>query len=158
MMSLLIAQKYRHRQKILCFLQRQIDEQYSPNAIAEDLELTLSELAVKCNLSEQEILKQIDFLHAEKEIEITEREWTMKYLIVQKGTIAFYDGKYIRSGWKSLLDSSYDVIKIVSAIVLLGIAVFTFITNIIDTKRNKREIETMRDEIERLKKMSTMPY
>jgi len=152
MRKFFINSKFRHRHKILGTLQERLDSENHPNAMPEDIELTFSTLVDKSGLSESEVLKQIDYLRSEEEIDINERNnYSMSYVILRKGTVAYFDDKYLRLGWKNFLENVYDIVKIISAIVLLAIATSTYISNIIDTKKNKKEIQKMQDDIKAIK-------
>lgn len=148
---LFVSQKYTHRHKILGTLNWKLDEGYSPSAMLNEIALTLSSLSNKSGLTEKEIIRQIDYLNLEGEIDITELDYTSYYLILDKGTAAYNDDKYLQLGWKNFLDNTYDIVKIISAIVLLIIATSTFILNIIDTKHNKKEIQELRNDVRNIK-------
>jgi len=145
---MLLKKKYCDRHRVLKALQEKQEEGWRPDSIgSEDIELSGSEIAELARLREKDVWAQIDFLAFEKEIVVHEKnDFSIYYFICQKGTVSYYDRKYIYTGRKELLNDIYDWMKTVSTIVLLIIATITFILNIISTKNNTKEIQKLKVE------------
>jgi hypothetical protein len=147
-----IKRKYLVRHKILETLQErlsQFDGQEHLNI--EKVELTLQELSRASDLIEKEILEQIDFLNEIQELDCNWRQGVQNFLVLKKGTIAYFDRKYLYEGRKEFWNDTYDIIKTVSAVMLLVIAVITFVMNLIDTRQNKKDINNLKTELKQLK-------
>lgn len=158
MRKLLINRKYLHRHKILGALQIKLDEGGRPDAMPEDIELSYRMLIEKSGLTEQEVLKQLDHLSQEDEINIEERNFNLCYLILRKGTIAYHDAKYLNLGWKSFIDSAYDIGKTISVFFLLILAIATFLSNRFEMKQNKKEMEQMKVDIKNIRDSSNKSH
>lgn len=150
------AKKHRNRHHILKTL-----EDYRTNDERIDLtdwlesSLDFPELVTKSNLTEQEVIEQLQFLINEKEIHEEElRPLDCVYIITKAGTVAYYDKKYLNLGFREFLNNSYDVLKNLSTAILLIFAIISFTTNHIETTKNKAEIENLKNEIKTLKKVS----
>lgn len=147
-----IKRKYKVRHQILGALQGHYNKFNRPDDIdTSAIELSWSELTAGAGLKDDQLLEHIDHLLINGEIYNNENNYNSSYLILQKGTTAFYDRKYIEIGNKEARDLLYDRIKIVSAIVLLVIAVFTFLRNVMATEKNTLEIERLKNEVKTLK-------
>jgi hypothetical protein len=145
---MLIKRKYLVRHKILETLQErlsQFDGQEDLNI--EEIELTLQELSHASHVSEKEILEQTDFLNEIEEIDCYWKQRVQYFLILKKGTIAYFERKYLNEGRKEFWNDTYDIIKTVSAVMLLVIAVFTFFMNLIDIRKNNKDIEKIKIEL-----------
>jgi hypothetical protein len=145
--------KYQDRHIIL----KTLEEHYQINRANTDwieMGLDFSELVSKSNLKEQEVSEQLHFLVNEKEIVDEElRHLDILYIISGAGKAAFYDKKYLVIGRREFLDNCYDVLKNISTAILLIFAVVTFTTNLIEARKNKLEIESLRNEVNQLKKV-----
>lgn len=150
-----IKRKFRNRHKILEALQIQYNKNHLPDALSVDMELSWGKLTEACGLNDKEVLEQIDFLLISDEIYNNEIDYNSSYLILQKGTTAFYDKKYPNMGIKEFKDDLYDILKLVSGFVLLLITIITFTKNIMTTERNSREIQNLKMDVQNLK--SSMP-
>jgi hypothetical protein len=151
-MQLLIRKKHIHRHRILKALQEYYDNHWMPDLGDVDVSLSFSELVEICKLSEKQVREQLPFLQRENEVGYLEINYSSYYYISNEGTISLYDKKHYSVGTKMFLEEIYDMVKNVSAILLLLIAMITFTINLIDTKNNKKEIQTLKTEIERIKK------
>lgn len=151
-----INRKYKNRHLFLKALQLYLEKNDRPDAYAlEDFSLTFPKLVELSNLTEKEIYGQIDYLENEGEINIEHTEdYSAFYFISKNGTIAYYDKKYLNLGKKEFLNDLYDIIKNISAIILLVIAIISFIINFLDTQKNKKEIEQIKVKVEKLSKSS----
>lgn len=149
---LFIKRKFVIRHKILQALQICYNQRYRPDSVdSREFELSWPQLKEATGLNDEDILEQIDVLLTNDEVYNNEEDFNSSYLILQKGTIAFYDKKYLNLGIKEFKDDLYDIVKLVSAVVLLVIAVISFVRNIINTEKNSRDIEELKREILLLK-------
>lgn len=147
-MIMFVKRKYIDRHRILQVLQENQDQNLEYDENQTNFEpLSFSELVRKSGLSETQVYAQVDLLAKEDEISIDPLGAKMYYMVIRNGTIAYFDGKYLNQGKKELRDEVYDKLKIISTIVLLSIAIISFIVNIIETRKNKKEIETLKREI-----------
>jgi len=149
-----INRKYKNRHLFLEALQLYLEKNDRPDAYAlEDFSLTFPKLVELSNLTEKEIYGQIDYLEKEGEINIEHtKDYSTFYFISKNGTIAYYDKKYLNLGKKEFLNDLYDIIKNISAIILLVITIISFIINFLDTQKNKEEIEQIKVKVEKLSK------
>jgi len=149
-----INKKYRNRHLFLKTLQLYFEKNDRPDQHTfEEVSLTFSKLVELSNLTEKEIYEEMDYLEKEGEINIEQTEhFSTFYFISRNGTIAYYDKKYLNLGKKEFLNDTYDILKNISAIILLVIAVITFIINFLDTRKNKKEIEQIKVKVEKLSK------
>ena len=133
-----------------------MSESYRPDAIdSSEFELSWNELTEAAGLSDKQIQEQIDFLLLAEEINANEVNFNSCYMILQKGTTSFFDKKYLSIGRKEFKDDIYDVLKLLSGVVLLLIAVISFARNVLVTERNNREIEQLKNEVRALKSQIT---
>jgi len=147
-----IRKKYINRHKILKALQLSYNNNYRPDDFdTSAIELSWTELTGATGLGEEEVLAQIDVLLINDEIFNNEINFNSSYLILQRGTTAYYDEKYLTIGKKEFKENLYDKLKLISGAVLLIIAVLTFAKNFIVTERNSEEIEVLKGEIQDLK-------
>jgi hypothetical protein len=146
------AKKYRNRHIVLKTLEEHYRTTYIESTDWIEYGLFFEDLVSKSKLSELEVNEQLQCLINEKEVVDEElRHLDILYIISPAGRSTFYDKKYLDIGKREFLNNSYDVLKNISAVILLIIAITTFITNFIDTRKNKAEIESLRNEISKLK-------
>ncbi|MEN5231522.1 hypothetical protein [Sphingobacterium faecium] len=112
-----------------------------------EIELSFMEVVQKSNLTEKEVYREIDYLEKEKEIHIDEINYSTYYLILKQGSVSYFDKKYLELGRKNFRDNLFDNLKIISSFILLLIAVITFIVNLLETRKNRTEIEKLKNEI-----------
>lgn len=96
------------------------------------------------------LLDTLHYLTTTKEIHCTMELDNSKFLILENGRNSFIENKYQSLGRKELRDYIFDIIKIISTIILLTIAVYSFVQNIYVTKQNKSEIEKLKTDIQKL--------
>ncbi|HMR82633.1 MAG TPA: hypothetical protein PKE30_05860 [Niabella sp.] len=158
---MLIRNKFKARHRILKELAKHYNDNYDPTGDQTDYLISFNTLRDKMPFNEVDFEKNLHFLIFEKEVETTgnpydEIDWISTYYFISvKGLASFYDKKYISLGKGQLLTGVYDVIKILSAIVLLLIAIITFIRNMIITDKNQKEIQSLKNEIILLKKQNS---
>ncbi len=147
-----ISEEYRIRHKILGALQSlQIPyDELDPSYSMEDFTLTLKGIASKAKLSKEKILTQIDYLIAEKNIELQWNIDTPYFIITQIGIIAFHEKKYLKSGKTSFYSSLKETISSFSTLALVIIAIATFISNYRDVKQNAKDIQALKEEVQKL--------
>ncbi len=151
-MPILINRKHQICHKILHTLSKYNDDNHSPGVIdAKEFSLLFSELVERSNLNENDVSYQLDYVIYEQEVFTFEQDFNDYYYITQKGKIAYNDKKHLTIGRREFWNDTYDIIKTISAIVILIIAVITFINNLIETKENKKEIKSVKIELQKLK-------
>lgn len=101
------------------------------------------------------LLDNLDYLRSIKEIYCSDQFDKSKFLIYSSGSHSYRDKKYLREGVKDQINYIYDIVKTISVIVLLGIAIWTFAQNLYQTKKNKDEIEQLKNEVLELRKNQT---
>ena len=147
-----IKKKYSNRHQILKVLQEYFESKDRADLNdSKEVELTFTEIVKKSNLSENEVRQQLDYLQKEDELCINNINFSTYYFILRNGTISYHDKKYLNIGKKEFFSNTYDIIKTLSAIILLIIAVVTFINNLSETKTNKKQIEILKTEINDMK-------
>ena len=151
MTMMFIKKKYRIRHKLLKIFYDRYFEGNSPNADVFDTSFSFSELEKSSGLTTEQLAKTIDYLIEAQEIVFEEIDYADLYMITLKGRSTYHDKKYLYNGRKEFLSDFYDILKILSALILLIIAIVTFIQNAIDIKQNKRDIEKLKTDIEHLK-------
>ena len=152
-MKIIIRKKHRVRHKILKTLQNHYLSTWGPYLEEQDIALSLSKLVDLSKLSENDVYEQLSYLKVEKEINYLEINHSSFYIISEAGKVALYDKKHLYNGRKMLYDEVYDIVKNISAICLLIIAVTTFISNMVETKNNSKEIKILKNEIEALSEL-----
>lgn len=97
------------------------------------------------------LIDNLDYLRAADEIYCSMQFDNSVFAIYSAGSHAYRDKKYIRDGFKDQLNYIYDIAKTFSIIVLLLIAIWTFIKNIYQTELNKQDIKQLQKELQQLK-------
>lgn len=152
MFPFFIKEKYSIRHKILKALQEKLSKFESKQHLNQsEIELSLHELSSKTKLVEKKIIEQTDYLVSKEEINSEWDNRELNFCIIREGTISFFDKKYLEEGKKEFWNNNYDIIKTFSAVIILIIAVVTFIFNIVDTRKNKSDIEKMKIELNDIK-------
>lgn len=150
-MKIFINKKFKNRHIILETLQRRYDQVYNPNMQQGELEMSFIQLVDRSKLTEQEVIEQLDYLQLEDEISIDEIQFDYYYTLLNNGSKAFYDKKYLNIGKKEFLENIYDILKIVSTAILLTIALSTFIINTATTIKLTKEVSKLQSEVRALK-------
>ena len=146
------TKKYRNRHLILKTLQDRRQEGSGPNMLdISEVALTFTELVKESQLTESEVVEQIHYLKNENEVIEEEIINDYYYFISQAGTASYYDHKYLTRGRKEFWENTYDVLKNLSTIILLLIAIITFAGNWISSKENSVEIKALKTEMRQLK-------
>lgn len=152
-MKTIIRKKHRVRHQILKTLQDHYLSKWSPDLEEQDIALSISKLVDLSKLSENDVHEQLYYLKREKEINYLEINHSSFYIISEAGKVALYDKKHLYNGRKMLYDEVYDIVKNISAICLLIIAVTTFIDNRVETQKNTKEIKILQNEIEAFREL-----
>ena len=151
-MKVYIPKKYRNRHKLLSMFFLLYNSKYSPDLMdLQPVSLLFSSVADKSNLTDEEVSAQLDYLKNEGEIASFERNYSEYYYITQKGKIALTDNKYIAIGKREFWNDNYDIIKVISAVILLAIALISFIVNLLETKENSKQIDILKQEVLKIK-------
>ncbi len=98
------------------------------------------------NLADDDLLTNLQVLADEGEIIICDKSGiNSTFKITFKGKKSLLEKKYLSLGHKELRERIFDILKIASTTILLLIAVYTFMMNIIETYNNKKEIEKLKN-------------
>lgn len=138
---MIIKKKYTIRHKILKGLQEDL-LLHDPHGYMEEEAATSTQLAKLSGLTNGEIYSQIDFLISIEEIGRIEIDFSDKFYITTKGTIAYYNKKYIEQGRVE----SFSWFKEWAALISVIIAILVSITSILtylETKKNSDSIEVL---------------
>lgn len=146
-----INKKYKNRHIILETLQRRYEEVYNPTMQDGELEIDFKHLVEYSKLTNNEVYEQLDYLHLENEISIDEIQFQIYYIILRNGSKAYYDKKYITIGIKEFHNNFYDILKNISSVILLIIAIITFILNSFATIKLKEQVSKLQIEVQTLK-------
>lgn len=114
----------------------------------EELEMSVEEIAEQTGYTLDEIKSQIDVLHLADEIDLNWRNQVLKILCVVKGSAALNDSKYLKQGRQEFWNEAYDVVKTASTIILVSIALATFIINVLSTHENAKQIEVINNRLD----------
>ena len=98
------------------------------------------------------LLDNLDYLRTSGEIYCSMKFDQSVFAVLSPGSHAYRDKKYIHEGVKERMNYIYDIAKTVSIIVLLVIAVWTFIQNTYQTRQNKSDIERLRQELQNIRR------
>ncbi len=97
------------------------------------------------------LLDNLDYLRTVGEIYCSMEFDNSVFAIYSSGGHSYREKKYIREGVKDQLNYIYDIAKTLSVIILLLIAIWTFIRNTYQTESNKQDIKQLREEIQQMK-------
>jgi len=119
---------------------------------ANEFNLPVVVVANKLNISETYLKKCCVPLVFEKEIEYSiasdSDEEVMRVGV--NGLRSYVDKKYLLAGQKLRLDTIYDYFRLASGILLLCIALWTFISNIVTTRQNQNKIMELQQQVKHL--------
>lgn len=97
------------------------------------------------------LLDNLDYLRTTDEIHCSMQFDKSTFSILSHGSHSYRDKKYFREGVKDQLNYIYDIAKTFSVIILLLIAIWTFVKNIYQTESNKQDIEQLKKELQQIK-------
>lgn len=147
-----IKQKYLIRHKILEALQNKLSEfDHKKNINANQIELSIEDISHWTKIPISKIRENIEYLYEKNEIYLHWIKGNILLKIIRNGTISYFDKKHIQEGKKVFWSNIYERFKTISTIILVIIALVTFLFNIIDTRKNKNEIEKIKQEINQIK-------
>lgn len=96
------------------------------------------------------LLDNLNYLQTTKEIYCTMQFDNSSFAIIGLGRDSFIERKFLTEGRKEFRNSFDQKLKIISTIILLLIAITTFVINIIQTQNNKKEIENLKLQLEKV--------
>ena len=118
---------------------------------ATDRMLHYSEIEKKIpHVDKNYLLDILDYLTATKDIYCSMEFDNSKFLILPGGRVSYLEGKYPSLGSKESRDKLFDILKIVSTAILLLIAMYSVVINIYETKQNRKDLENIKTNIEKL--------
>lgn len=122
----------------------------TPDVILErELALTFSAIGSKTGLSDEVVSNHLYILKEVGDIRLFEEDdYNEYYIITTAGIAAVHDGKYLEIGKKEFGLEFDNVLKRVSTIILLLIAIITFIFNLVQTYKNKTEIDQLKKQVD----------
>lgn len=140
--------KLRHNLLRLLFVH---DLKFKPADEFEKRGLHFSELSTFLPQYDQNILlDNLDYLRTTGEIFCSMKFDNSIFMITSTGNHSYRERKYLREGVKEQINYIYDLAKTISVIILLIIAIWTFIQNLNQVKRNKDEIDILKKELKKL--------
>jgi len=96
------------------------------------------------------LLDNLDFLQHDKFIHCSMKFDDSTFHILSKGNHAFNEKTFLRDGMKDQMNYLYDIVKNISVIVLLIIGIWSFVTNITQTRKNSNRIDKQEQRIRAL--------
>ncbi|WP_316740641.1 hypothetical protein [Pedobacter antarcticus] len=69
------------------------------------------------------------------------------YLVSPKGTVAYFDRQYLIDGRESTFKKTKEIVLFSLAITTLIVTIFTFLSNVLLTKKNNEEIKVLQKEM-----------
>ncbi|MBN8697155.1 MAG: hypothetical protein J0L87_11560 [Bacteroidetes bacterium] len=149
--------KYKIRHKILEVLQKHQDYVYSltkpPEQLYQfELALDVEQISSLTKYSEIEVVSEIEILLDRNQISQVVEEFKDYYFINKVGSVVYYDKYYLEEGKKNLISIVKDYITIITAIGLFLIAVYTFISNIIQTHTNTKDLDAIKSKLNTIEK------
>ena len=149
--------KYIIRHKVLGVLQRHQDHIYSltkPMEQLVDFELALDvkQISAQTKYSEAEIIAEVEILMDRKQLSLVVEEFENYYMINKVGSVAFYDKYYLEVGKKTLITVIKDYITIITAIGLFFIAVYSFISNVVQTQANTKNLDNIKSKLDTIER------
>ncbi|MDO8998152.1 MAG: hypothetical protein Q7W45_00190 [Bacteroidota bacterium] len=155
MLSQLYKKKYLIRHKILETLyqsQFKAFENVPPTegVFISDYSISQKEISEKTGFDEKDLIPEIEILHDRKQISFETDDYENFYFITKQGSVNYHDKFYLEEGKKTLLTIVKDSLSIITTIGLFTIAIYTFITNISQTRDNTKDLELMKRHIDSL--------
>jgi hypothetical protein len=148
---MLIPKRFSIRHQILSILCEKLNdvEKVKGKVFKQSLiDVECSTIAERLGISIKRIHELSSKMQKENEVEFEFLGNVEIIRIRENGIIAFIDRKYLINGRDFVLDSLKKYLAIISGILLLIIAVITFILNIIDTRQNKNDIQKLEKRIQ----------
>ncbi len=139
-----MIKKYKRKHKILETLYNYQTRNHDVNPIFENISMSKAQISEKSGISIKDIDSEVDYLLL--------GEYIIKkgdnYLLIQLGCKAINEEEFLELGSKYYRDKLKDWLYIISGIILLGIALISFVINIIQTNKNTNEIGVIKKKIE----------
>ena len=147
---MLIPKHYRV-QHLLLKLLFEHDEKFPASAGMKERQIHFDDLCEKLHQFDRTyLLDNLDYLRLKEEIYCSLEFDKSKFAIISKGRHAYLEKRYLVEGSKEFRNAFDQKLKIVSTIILLFIAVATFVINIVQTQQNKNQIEQLKSEVRKL--------
>ncbi|MGE0568048.1 MAG: hypothetical protein AB7O73_08870 [Bacteroidia bacterium] len=147
--------KHKIRHNILKVLQQRQDTVYADfegfKTISNiEIAMGIDELSEKTQYTKEEITAEVEILVDRHQLTVITEDAKPNYYVTRIGSVAYYDKQHLDDGKKSLLTQVKDYVGIITAIGLFVIAVYTFISNIVETKQNARDLDTIKIRLDRI--------
>jgi hypothetical protein len=146
-----IKKHYKVRHLILKILVDH-DNSFKPSATFEEKKLHFKDICQKLpQFDKTFLLDNLDYLSSvSKEIFCSMEFDNSRFAIIAAGRHAYIEGKYLLEGKKEFRNLFDQKIRIISTIILLLIALSTFIINIVQTQKNRAQIEEIKSQLQNL--------
>lgn len=147
---MLIPKHYRLRRLLLKLLVEH-DEKFAASEAMKARQIHFDDICQKLpQFDRAYLLDNMDYLRLKDEIYCSLEFDNSKFAIISNGRHAFLEKRYLVEGSKEFRNSFDQKLKIISTIILLLIAVATFVINIVQTQQNKNQIEQLKTEVQKL--------
>lgn len=144
--------KYKIRHNILKQLSDKLDaNRKANNTIADYYIHTKDLIGFFSEKNKEEVWQNLEFLTETKEVGCTYEGKDSNFYILANGRLSYFDKKYLEMGTNEFWTITYDRIKTIGYIILLLIAVFTFISNVSQTKKNETNLNKIKIEVDKMK-------
>jgi hypothetical protein len=144
-----IKKNFKARHQLLGILFDHDIKQHQHTSDIKSKSIHFNDIAAKLpKYNKHFLLDNLDYLRAADEIYCSMQFDNSVFAIYSSGSHAYRDKKYIRDGYRDQFNYIYDIAKTVSIVVLLLIAIWTFVKNIYQTESNKKDIEQLRKELQ----------
>lgn len=148
-----LKEKFKNRHKILEVLVKQLAPHYETEDVnVYDELLLINDISNSSKIAKQKVIGQIDYLLHYEEISVLWSEGVPKYNVTAKGTISYYDEKYLDQGGNIFRQYWWELIKGSISLIAIIISVSTFVVNMISTSKNNQGIEEIKTELHVIKK------
>jgi hypothetical protein len=133
------------------------DNDFEPSVSFEEKQLHYKDICQKLpQFDKRFLLENLDYLSSvSKEIHCSMHSDKSIFAIIVAGRQAYIEKKYLSEGKKEFRNLFDQRLKIISTIILLLIAVCTFIINIVQTQKNKTQIEQLKSELQQLRQQES---
>jgi len=149
--------KYIIRHKIFYVLQKHQDHIYSltkpmGELHAFELALDVKQLSAQTKFSEAEIIAEVEILMDRKQLSLVVEDFENYYMINRVGSVAFYDKYYLEEGKKTMITVIKDYITIITATGLFLIAAYSFISNVMQTRTNTKDLDIIKSKLDTIER------
>ena len=145
-----IANHYKIRHLLLKTL-LEYDDKFEASSSISERQIHFRDICKKIpQFDSVYVLDNLDYLQSKGEIYCSKEFDNSKFTIISNGRHAYLEKRYLTEGQKEFRNLFDQRLKIISTIVLLLIAVATFIVNIVQTQKNKYQIEQIKSDLKKL--------